>query len=165
MSAGQDENGDMTMEEVDREMSTTFFFESLQHHGRPGFIWQKLRGPRTYDFEKTETKGYDERLRMPKFPLKEDEIEAIATFVLGLIAEPPAPEYIYTPDERAKNRLEGEFLLAKYNCTGCHVVGLPQITYATKLDDITATEMTPADHENGLAMLLKLRPGWLVGFP
>lgn len=158
MSAGQDKNGDMTPEEVDREMSTTFFFESLQHHGRPGFIWQKLRGPRTYDFEKTETKGYDERLRMPKFPLKEDEIEAIATFVLGLIAEPPAAEYIYTPDERAKNRLEGEFLLAKYNCTGCHVVDLPQVTYATKLDDVTPTEMTPADHENGLAMLLKLRP-------
>ncbi len=158
MSAGQDKNGDMTPEEVDREMSTAFFFESLQHHGRPGFIWQKLRGPRTYDFEKTETKGYDERLRMPKFPLKEDEIEAIATFVLGLIAEPPAPQYIYTPDERAKNRLEGEFLLAKYNCTGCHVVDLPQVTFATKLDDITATEMTPADHENGLAMLLKLRP-------
>ena len=158
MSAGQDKNGDMTPEEVDREMSAAFFFDSLQHHGRPGFIWQKLRGPRTYDFEKTQTKGYDERLRMPKFPLKEDEIEAIATFVLGLIAEPPAPEYVYTPDERAKNRLEGEFLLAKYNCTGCHVVGLPQVTFATKLDDITATEMTPADHENGLAMLLKLRP-------
>ncbi|MBC7968058.1 MAG: c-type cytochrome, partial [Fuerstia sp.] len=158
MSAGQDKNGDMTPEEVDSEMSAAFFFDSLQHHGRPGFIWQKLRGPRTYDFEKTETKGYDERLRMPKFPLKEDEIEAIATFVLGLIAEPPAPEYVYTPDESAKNRLEGEFLLAKYNCTGCHVVGLPQVTFATKLDDITATEMTPADHENGLAMLLKLRP-------
>ena len=158
MSAGQDKNGDMTSDEVNREMSAAFFFDSLQHHGRAGFIWQKLRGPRTYDFEKTETKGYDERLRMPKFPLKEDEIEAIATFVLGLIAEPPAPEYVYTPDDRAKNRLEGEFLLAKYNCTGCHVVGLPQMTFAANLDEITATEMTPADHANGLAMLLKLRP-------
>ncbi len=158
MSSGQDKNGDMSGEEVEREMSIAFFFESLQHHGRPGFIWQKLRGPRTYDYEKTETKGYDERLRMPKFPLKEDEIEAIATFVLGLIAEPPAPEYIYTPDERAKNRLEGEFLLAKYNCTGCHVVGLPQVTYAANLNDVVATEMTPGDHENGLEMLLKLRP-------
>jgi len=158
MSSGQDKNGDMSAEEVEREMSTAFFFESLQHHGRPGFIWQKLRGPRTYDYEKTETKGYDERLRMPKFPLKENEIEAIATFVLGLIAEPPAPEYVYTPDERAKNRLEGEFLLAKYNCTGCHVVGLPQVTYAANLNDVVATEMTPGDHEKGVEMLLKLRP-------
>ncbi|MEZ6033406.1 MAG: c-type cytochrome [Planctomycetaceae bacterium] len=158
LAAGEDKNGDLSPAEVESEMSAAFFFESLQHHGRAGFIWQKLRGPRTYDFEKTETKGYDERLRMPKFPLKEDEIEAIATFVLGLIAEPPAPEYVYTPDERTKNRLEGEFLLAKYNCTGCHVVELPQVTYATNLDDVTATEMTPGDHEKGLEMLLKLRP-------
>ncbi|MDA1232748.1 MAG: c-type cytochrome, partial [Planctomycetota bacterium] len=158
MAAGQDKSGDLSPEEVASEMSTAFFFESLQHHGRPGFIWQKLRGPRSYDFEKTETKGYDERLRMPKFNLKEDEIEAIATFVLGLIAEPPAPEYVYTPDERAKNRLEGEFLLAKYNCTGCHVVDLPSVTYGTTLDEVTATELTGRDHEKGLEMLLKLRP-------
>jgi len=158
MAAGQDKSGDMSPEEVASEMSAAFYFKSLQHHGRPGFLWQKLRWPRSYDYEKTETKGYDERLRMPKFPLKEDEIEAIATFVLGLIAEPPAPEYVYTPDERAKNRLEGEFLLAKYNCTGCHVVGLPEMTFATSLEDITATEMTPSDHKNGLEMLLKLRP-------
>lgn len=158
LKAGQDKNGDMSPEEATSEASAAFFFESLQHHGRPGFIWQKLRGPRTYDFEKTDTKGYDERLRMPKFPLKEDEIEAIATFVLGLIAEPPAPEYVYTPDERAKNRLEGEFLLAKYNCTGCHVIDLPQVTYAANLDEVTASEMTPGDHEKGLEMLLKMRP-------
>lgn len=157
-STGQDKSGEISSDEFEREMSTAFFFESLQHHGRAGFLWQKLRGPRTYDYEKTETKGYDERLRMPKFPLKEDEIEAIATFILGLIAEPPAPEYVYTPDESAKNRLEGEFLLAKYNCTGCHVVGLPEMTFATSLEDITATEMTPSDHPIGLEKLLKLRP-------
>src|SRR5690606_6982152 len=35
-----------------------FFYESLMHHGRPGFLWQKLRAPRSYDFEKTDTKGW-----------------------------------------------------------------------------------------------------------
>jgi hypothetical protein len=107
-------------------MSAAFFYDSIQRHGRAGFAWQKLRAPRSYDYEKTETKGYDERLRMPKFPLKEDEIEAIATFVLGMVADPPAEEYVYTPDERSKNRIEGEFLLAKYNCTGCHMLDLPR---------------------------------------
>ncbi len=158
MHAGLDENGQVAPEKVATEMSAAFFYDSLQHHGRPGFIWQKLRAPRSYDFEKTETKGYDERLRMPRFPLKEDEIEAIAAFVLGLVAEPPAEEYVYTPDERAKNRIEGEFLLAKYNCTGCHMVELPKITFAADMDQITATEMAPADHEKGLEMLLKVRP-------
>src|SRR6185436_4681280 len=74
----------------DRELSAAFFYDDLMHHGRAGFLWQKLRSPRSYDFKKVETKAYDERLRMPKFPLAEDEIEAIATFVLGLVAEPPS---------------------------------------------------------------------------
>ncbi len=156
--AGGTEAGLFTEEEEAQEMSASFFYDSIQRHGRAGFAWQKLRAPRSYDYQKTETKGYDERLRMPKFPLKEDEIEAIATFVLGLVADPPAEEYVYTPDERAKNRIEGEFLLAKYNCTGCHIVDLPAITFAADLEQITATEISAADHENGLELLLKMRP-------
>jgi len=158
-AAGGAEKGQFTAEEEAREMTASFFYDSLQRHGRPGFIWQKLRGPRTYDYEKTETKGYDERLRMPKFPLKEDEIEAIATFVLGLVAEPPAEEYVYAPDEREKTRIEGEFLLAKYNCTGCHVVELPKVTFA--IDDLAGLESTAldaSDHEVARDLLLKVRP-------
>jgi len=155
--AGGTSKGQFTAEEEVSELSAAFFYDSLLHHGRPGFIWQKLRAPRSYDYEKTETKGYDERLRMPKFPLKEDEIEAIATFVLGLVAEPPAAEYVYTPDERAKNRIEGEFLLAKYNCTGCHMVELPKITFGADLEQISPTEMGAADHELAVELLLKLR--------
>ena len=157
-AAGGAAKGQFTEEEEAREMTASFFYESLQRHGRPGFIWQKLRAPRTYDFEKTTTKGYDERLRMPKFPLKEDEIEAIATFVLGLVAEPPAPQYVYTPDEREKTRIEGEFLLAKYNCTGCHVVELPKITFAADPAGLESTPLDAADHQAALDLLLKLRP-------
>ena len=52
------------------ERMDAFFYESLMHHGRPGFLWQKLRQPRSYDYRKVETKGWDERLRMPRFPLE-----------------------------------------------------------------------------------------------
>ena len=97
------------------------------HHGRAGFLWQKLRDPRSYDYLKTDTKGYDERLRMPKFPFNEEEIEAIATFVLGLVADPPGKDYIYHPDGPAKARIEGERMLDRYNCTGCHMLQLPEI--------------------------------------
>ncbi len=158
MKAGGAEKGQFTEAEEVSEMSASFFLDSIQHHGRPGFAWQKLRAPRSYDYEKTETKGYDERLRMPKFPLKEEEIEAIATFVLGLVADPPADEYVYNPGEADKTRIEGEMLLAKYNCTACHMVDLPEVTFAANLSDITATEMGAADHEKGLEMLLKFRP-------
>ena len=158
MKAAEDgtlKHGDPELEE---ELSVAYFYDSLLHHGRPGFIWQKLRGPRSYDYMKTETKGYDERLRMPKFPLKEDEVEAIATFVLGLVADPPAEKYIYQPDVREKNRIGGEFLLAKYNCTGCHVVDLPKVTFGVDIEeDIFATSLTAQDHENSLELLLNMR--------
>ena len=157
-AAGGAEAGQFTPEEEASEMSAAFFYDSLQRHGRPGFAWQKLRAPRSYDYQKTETKGYDERLRMPKFPLKEDEIEAIATFVLGLVAEPPAPEYVYTPSERDKTRIEGEFLLAKYNCTGCHVVELPKVTFAADLAGIESSALDAGDHPAALELLMKMRP-------
>ena len=145
-------------EELDPELSQAYFYDSLLHHGRPGFIWQKLRDPRSYDYEKTDTKGYDERLRMPKFPLKEDEVEAIATFVLGLVAEPPAEQYVFTPDVREQTRIDGEFLIAKYNCTGCHIIELPKITYGVDIEeDVLPSQLTAADHENALDLLLKFR--------
>ena len=145
--------------EEERELAAAHFYDSLLHHGRPGFIWQKLRAPRSYDYMTTETKGYDELLRMPKFPLQEDEIEAIATFVLGLVADPPATSFIYQPNERETNRIEGEFLLAKYNCTGCHMVELPRVTYGVNVeDDVFATELNATDHESALDLLLEFRP-------
>ena len=77
-----------TAEEKDRELSAAYYYESVTHHGRPGFLWQKLRQPRRlHDYKTVETKSsYDDRLRMPKFPFSEDEIDAIATFILGLIS-------------------------------------------------------------------------------
>ena len=151
-------DGTHSNEELEPELSQAYFYDSLLHHGRPGFIWQKLRAPRSYDFEKTETKGYDERLRMPKFPLKEDEVEAIATFVLGLVAEPPAEQYVYTPDIREQTRIDGEFLLAKYNCAGCHIIELPRVTFGVDIDeDVMPTQLSAADHENAADLLLTFR--------
>ncbi len=65
------------------DLSAAFFVDSLLHHGRPGFVWQKLRDPRSYDYKKIETKGWDERLRMPKFPFSEQQIESVATSSWG----------------------------------------------------------------------------------
>ncbi len=127
---GQAERNEFATEEAEeRELSAAYFYESLLHHGRAGFLWQKLRQPRSYDYETTQSKGFDERLRMPRFPFDEEEIEAIATFVLGLVAEPPATQYLYKPEGRVADRIEGERLLHKFNCGGCHVLDLPEIKY------------------------------------
>jgi mono/diheme cytochrome c family protein len=99
---------------------TGFFLEAVVNHEREGFIWQKLREPRSYDYRMTENKDYIDRLRMPKFNLTDKQREAVITFVLGLVAEPPAAQYVYKPDPRRQAVLDGERLITKFNCDGCH---------------------------------------------
>jgi hypothetical protein len=101
-----------------------YFMGSLEHHEREGFIWQKLSEPRSYDYKKTENKDYTDRLRMPKFNFTGDQKEAVITFVLGLVAEPPAAKYVYKPSPRQLAIQKGEQVLEKFNCIGCHTVGL-----------------------------------------
>ena len=115
----------------------SYFISSLMHHQREGFLRQKLLEPRSYDYEKVHNKGYNDRLRMPQFPWaagvmetearekqRDHEIEAIMTFVLGLVAEPPGSEYIYKPKPRQEAIVRGEQVLNKFNCAGCHVLEL-----------------------------------------
>jgi cytochrome c551/c552 len=101
-----------------------YFLQSINSHQRNGFLWQKLRMPRSFDFETTRTKRYDERLRMPKFPFTEEEREAVMTFILGLTNEAPAERYIYRPGPRQQAIVDGRHVLDKYNCAGCHVLDM-----------------------------------------
>jgi mono/diheme cytochrome c family protein len=108
---------------LNMDPTTGYFMEKLVGHQREGFIWQKLREPRSYDFQKTQNKGYNERLRMPEFTvLNDDQREAIITFVLGLVAEPPAQQYIFKADPRRQAIIAGNEVIEKFNCTGCHTL-------------------------------------------
>ncbi|HEY1784330.1 MAG TPA: c-type cytochrome, partial [Pirellulales bacterium] len=104
----------------DLDPSTGYFMQKLFGHEREGFVWQKLRAPRSYDYKKTENKGYNERLRMPQFNITADEREQVITFVLGLVAEPPAQQYVYKPTRRRSALVEGSKVIDKFNCKGCH---------------------------------------------
>ena len=110
-----------------REMGADgFFLESLLGHQRIGFLWQKLREPRAYDYKMTENKDYTERLRMPKFNFSDEQVEQVMTFVLGLVAEPPVSKYVYKADRRRQAILDGERVLEKFNCGGCHTLRLEE---------------------------------------
>jgi cytochrome c551/c552 len=118
--------------ELDKEPGlegSGYYFQALLNHEREGFIWQKIREPRSYDFKKTENKKYTDRLRMPQFNLTADEREAIITFVLGLVAEPPAAKYVYKAAPRRQAELNGQKLLTKYNCSGCHTTKMGSWTF------------------------------------
>ena len=144
------------------DLSAAYFIDSLMHHGRAGFLWQKLRDPRSYDFKKTETKGWDERLRMPKFPFTEQQIESVATFVVGLVADPPAPAFQYKATGAKAARLEGERVLNKYNCGGCHILELPELKFAVAPDEFYAPGMGPKNYASALGLLTKFNPTRVV---
>jgi cytochrome c2 len=99
-----------------------YYERALSHGNRVGFIYQKLREPRSYDFEKTANKKYNDRLRMPEFPFNIEEREAVITFVLGLVAEPPTEKYVYKPSERDRTIIAGKQVLETFNCGGCHIL-------------------------------------------
>jgi hypothetical protein len=48
------------------------------------------------------------------------------TFVLGLVADPPVDKYVYKPSPRANAIIEGNKVLEKYNCQGCHILKMEQ---------------------------------------
>ena len=108
-----------------------FYLDALLAHRREGFIWQKLRGPRSFDYKKTESKGYNEWLTMGRFSFTPDQREAIITFVLGLVADPPAEKYVYRGDRRRRAIAEGRKVLDRYGCAECHTLEMErwQIRY------------------------------------
>ncbi|MFL2865233.1 MAG: hypothetical protein ACJZ8Y_08455 [Pirellulaceae bacterium] len=112
---------DVRLSRYDDELSD-FYGQQLHSHNRTGFIYQKLREPRSYDYHKTDGIEYNARLRMPLFPFSTEDREAVITFVLGLIADPPRTKYLYQPDSRAKALIEGKQVIDKYNCAGCHIL-------------------------------------------
>lgn len=112
---------------IDMPADEGYYLEKLFGHEREGFIWQKLREPRSYDYKKVANKGYNERLRMPRFTvLTEPQRQAIITFVLGLVSEPPAEQYVYRATARQEAITEGKTVLEKYNCGGCHTLQMDQ---------------------------------------
>ena len=119
---GDAESSSDPNERADEDFDESFYEHQLEQHDRVGFLWQKLKEPRSYDYAKTENKGYLERLRMPQFPLTDQQREAVATFVLGLVADPPAEEFLYHPTPRKQAIVQGRQVLDKFNCGGCHML-------------------------------------------
>jgi mono/diheme cytochrome c family protein len=68
-----------------------YYLRHLRGGNRIGFLHQKLAEPRSFDFGTLHAKPWNDRLRMPQFRFSDEEREAVMTFVLGLVAQPPRP--------------------------------------------------------------------------
>jgi cbb3-type cytochrome oxidase cytochrome c subunit len=131
-----------------------FFWDALNAHRRDGFLFQKLREPRSYDYEKYKDRPWDDRLKMPQFrfahtkrqPGESDEeyhrraareeheaVEAVMTFILGLVAEPVPMKFVHQPRPDRLHEVKGLQVLEKYNCISCHTI--KPGAYEVVLDD------------------------------
>ena len=94
---------------------------NLQHdvpHERDAWIEAHLINPRRWD--EGMNKPFKDLARMPNFYLTKKEAKSMTTAILGYTSEyiPPLGKKNYDEYERIKN--EGEKVIYKYNCVGCH---------------------------------------------
>ena len=98
----------------------------LDHHYREAWLERKLRRPRVYDLDRI--KNPKEKLRMPFFDLSEEEAQAIATFVVGLVDNEVSAARM-NPDAEKAGMDQGMRVVRQKNCMACHVVEPGTITY------------------------------------
>ncbi|MCA9393090.1 MAG: c-type cytochrome [Candidatus Omnitrophica bacterium] len=142
-------------------------------HSKHAWYAQKLKDPRSFD--KGKIKAPDEKLRMPNFNLKNDEIEAIVTALLGFVDESQVQAKIKprTPENLAKE--QGEELVAQFNCRGCHMVEGQGgsihdsvekwlVDFEEKTDNEAAKVRDSFSPPNLHGVGRKLNPEWLFNF-
>ncbi len=110
------------------EPDEDFYLDAVRGKRREGFVWQKLRAPRSFDYQKAQNKPYTEWLLMGRFNFTPEEREQVITFVLGLVADPPAERYVYQPDPRRRAIVAGQKVLDKYACAECHTLQMERWT-------------------------------------
>lgn len=117
----------------------------LDHHYREGWLERKLHHPRSFDIDKI--KNPKEKLKMPWFDFSDEEVDAITTFMLGLVDdEVQLAKMVPTPDEHAAN--VGMRVVRQKNCRACHMTDPGTVTFDHEGELVTAAgEIMPLDGE------------------
>jgi cytochrome c2 len=135
-----------------------------------GFLEAKLNDPNVFDHDKFKPDPMD-RLRMPMpnltdaktHQIDKHEVDALVTFILGSVDPQLPPEYMYKPADRRHAIQEGWWIVTKYNCIGCHQIGIDQ---KTTMQDLPFYQ---AENKANLPPVLtsegaRVNPEWLKGF-
>lgn len=127
-----------------------------------GFAEQKLADPAIFDTGRYKPNPID-RLRMPKPNVTPADIDALTTMLLGSTDPSLPPEYMYKPaDDRAAIQ-KGWWIASKYNCMGCHQIGIGQDS------TLMGLPMYQGEDKINLPPVLtsegaRVNPEWLRGF-
>jgi mono/diheme cytochrome c family protein len=101
----------------------TQFGYGLQHqigHNRHEWISAHLKNPRIWDSGLP--KPFKDLNRMPNFYLREDEIDAIVTALLGQVTDPIPMNGMRLLSANEKIAEKGKKIVRKFNCEGCHKI-------------------------------------------
>ncbi len=127
-----------------------------------GFFESKLTDPASFDHGKYKPDPMD-RLRMPKPNVTKDDIDALTTFLLGSTDPSLPPEYMYKPADQRAAIQKGWWIATKYNCIGCHQIGIGQKSVLMGLPQYQGENkqnLPPVLTSEGA----RVNPEWLKGF-
>jgi mono/diheme cytochrome c family protein len=133
-----------------------------QWYDLKGFFENKLTDPAVFDHGKYKPDPMD-RLRMPKPNVTKEDIDALTTFLLGS-TDPSLPqEYMYKPADQRAAIQKGWWIVTKYNCIGCHQIGIGQRSVLMGLPQYQGENkqnLPPVLTSEGA----RVNPEWLKGF-
>jgi mono/diheme cytochrome c family protein len=135
--------------------------ETISYDHKSFFEW-KLKQPEFFDkgkhFEDPLT-----RSRMPNFGLTEEESVQLVTYMLGSVDSAVPEQLKHHPAGRARDIMEGWWVIKKYNCMGCHQVvpgHVPDIAKLPQYQGPNAGLAPPSLVGAGA----RLNPEWLAKF-
>ncbi len=101
---------------------------------------------------------------MPKPNVTKEDIDALTTFLLGS-TDPSLPqEYMYKPADQRAAIQKGWWIVTKYNCIGCHQIGIGQRSVLMGLPQYQGENkqnLPPVLTSEGA----RVSPEWLKGVP
>jgi hypothetical protein len=130
-------------------------------YNHKGFFEHKLKDPAVYDRGKE--KPREEELRMPNIYLNNNDVTALATFLLGSVDTALPQSLRYNPVGQEKQVQDGWWVIKKYNCMGCHNVLVGQDSTLMGLSmyqDEGRTQLPPRLTTQGA----RVSPDWLLRF-
>jgi len=98
----------------------------LGHYYREDWVERKLTHPRSFDLDKVKTPK--DKLRMPWFGFTEDEVDALTTFMVGLVIDEVRLARMVPDAEQAASETDMR-AVRQNNCMSCHVVEPGQVTF------------------------------------
>ena len=173
---------DQTSERIERR---SVDWEHIENERRP-WLYHKLHNTRAYDRGRTSLDGearideggqlhvgngyrpYD-KLKMPRYYLKDDQIQALVTYVTSIRKPLVSPQLQQVADDAGQRVTRGRQIATRYNCYGCHNIEGNSVHLHQYFDVYNEDGTYNDDALNWapprlLGQGAKTRPDWLFGF-